>query len=77
MNSSFVRSYAGAPKAYTLQNGDTGTGTINLVFTPQYWFMNAIAKNTYVTKRYGVPATEGTGITAVDVTGSHIRHLIE
>lgn len=54
---------AGAPKAYTLQNGDTGTGTINLVFTPQYWFMNAIAKNTYVTKRYGVPATEGTGIT--------------
>lgn len=54
---------AGAPKAYTLQNGDTGTGTINLVFTPQYWFMNAIAKNTYVTKRYGVPAKEGTGIT--------------
>lgn len=54
---------AGAPKAYTLQNGETGTGTINLVFTPQYWFMNAIAKNTYVTKRYGVPAKEGTGIT--------------
>lgn len=52
---------ASAPKAYTLQNGDGGT--INLVFTPQYWFMNAIAKNTYVTKRYGVPATEGTGIT--------------
>lgn len=41
-----------APQGYTLTNSDGGTVTLN--FHPEYWFMNAVAKNNYVTKRYGV-----------------------
>lgn len=49
---------------YTLANGDTGTGTVTIKFYPQYWFMNAVNKTMYSTKRFGVPqAGDGTGIT--------------
>lgn len=44
---------ANAPQGYTLTNG-SGTGNITLTFHPQYWFMNAVDKTNYITKRYGV-----------------------
>lgn len=44
---------ADAPQTYTLKNGD-GEGTIDLTYTPEYWFMNGTANNTYITKRYGI-----------------------
>lgn len=42
---------------YTLANGDAGTGTVTIKFYPQYWFMNAVNKHMYSTKRFGVPGT--------------------
>lgn len=49
---------------YTLANGDAGTGTVTIKFYPQYWFMNAVNKTMYSTKRFGIPeAGDGTGIT--------------
>lgn len=42
---------------FTLENGDTGTGTVTIKFYPQYWFMNAVNKHMYSTKRFGVPGT--------------------
>lgn len=44
---------ANAPKTVTLANGE-GTGNIELTYTPEYWFMNATAKENYITKRYGI-----------------------
>lgn len=40
---------------FTLANGDAGTGTVTIKFYPQYWFMNAVNKHMYSTKRFGVP----------------------
>lgn len=51
---------ANTVSAYELQNGDAGTGTVSLTFTPEYWAMNATDKNVYLTKRYGVENTDGT-----------------
>lgn len=45
---------SGNVNTYTLANGD-GTGDVTLTFVPQYWFMNAIDKTMYSTKRYGIP----------------------
>lgn len=47
---------------YTLANGETGSGDITLHFKPQYWFMNAVDKEMYSTKRFGIPTGEGEGI---------------
>lgn len=47
-----------APQEYTLDN--TPSGTIKIKFVPEYWFMNATAKENYVTKRYGIPNEDGT-----------------
>lgn len=50
---------AGASKDYVLKNSDGSD--VTLKFVPEFWFMNAIANQNYITKRYGVPTT-GTGI---------------
>lgn len=47
---------------YSLANGE-GSGDITLHFKPQYWFMNAVDKEMYSTKRFGIPTGEGEGIT--------------
>lgn len=44
---------ADAVKTVSLANGE-GAGTVELTFTPEYWMMNAISNNNYITKRYGV-----------------------
>ena len=41
-----------APKDYILDK--SAGGTVTLKFVPEYWFMNCIAKNNYITKRYGL-----------------------
>lgn len=41
-----------APKDYILDS--SAGGTVTLKFVPEYWFMNCIAKNNYITKRYGL-----------------------
>lgn len=43
---------ANAPQAYTLKDKDGND--VTLTFHPQYWFMNAVDKTNYITKRYGV-----------------------
>lgn len=49
---------------FTLADGDAGTGNVTIKFYPQYWFMNAVNKTMYSTKRFGVPEPgDGTGIT--------------
>lgn len=47
-----------APKAYTLDNKSGGQVTLN--FVPEYWFMNCIANNNYITKRYGLQDKDDT-----------------
>lgn len=47
-----------AVQGYTLKNGDA-EGDVTLTFVPQYWAMNATAKQTYVTKRYGLANDDG------------------
>lgn len=42
-----------AVKTVSLANGE-GEGTIDITFTPEYWFMNAISDYNFITKRYGV-----------------------
>lgn len=42
---------------FTLANGDAGTGFVTIKFVPEYWFMNAVNKQMYSTKRFGVPGT--------------------
>ncbi len=44
---------ANAARTYTLKNGD-GDGDITLTYAPEYWFMNATANQTFITKRYGL-----------------------
>lgn len=46
---------------YSLANGE-GSGDITLHFKPQYWFMNAVDKEMYSTKRFGIPLEDGSGI---------------
>lgn len=42
-----------AVKTVSLANGE-GTGNVTLTFTPEYWFMNAVSNDNYITKRYDV-----------------------
>lgn len=42
-----------AVKTVSLANGE-GTGTVDITFTPEFWFMNAVSNNNFITKRYGV-----------------------
>lgn len=52
---------------YTLADGDSGTGTVTIKFIPQYWFMNAVNKTMYSTKRFGVPdAADGSTAITMD-----------
>lgn len=52
---------------YTLADGDAGTGTVTIKFVPQYWFMNAVNKTMYSTKRFGVPdAADGSTAITMD-----------
>lgn len=55
---------------YELDNGDSETPSkITLTFVPQYWFMNAIDKTMFSTKRYGIPAN---GVNNMDPTYAQI-----
>lgn len=66
---------ADAVKPYVLQNGE-GAGTISLTFTPEYWAMNATDETVYLTKRYGVETTTGTGadaVTSINQTPSYLQ----
>lgn len=52
---------------FTLADGDSGTGTVTIKFVPQYWFMNAVNKTMYSTKRFGVPdAADGSTAITMD-----------
>lgn len=42
-----------AVKTVSLVNG-AGGADVTLTFTPEYWFMNAVSNQNYITKRYGV-----------------------
>lgn len=42
-----------AVKTVSLANG-AGGADVTLTFTPEYWFMNAVSNQNYITKRYGV-----------------------
>lgn len=48
----------GTIQDYVLSNGE-GNGTVTLKYVPEYWLMNAVDKNTYLTKRFGVQDSEG------------------
>lgn len=42
-----------AVKTVSLANG-AGGDNVTLTFTPEYWFMNAVSNQNFITKRYGV-----------------------
>lgn len=65
---------ADAVQAVELNDGDNGAGKVTLTFVPEYWFMNAVAKNAYVTKRYGIPAALGTDGVTLDPTYTEINN---
>ena len=51
---------AGASKDYVLKNSDGSD--VTLKFVPEFWFMNAIANQNYITKRYGCQQQEPASI---------------
>ena len=47
-----------AVQPVSLYNGDNKGGTVTVNFTPEYWLMNAVSNDNYITKRYGIAGTD-------------------